>query len=170
MGLTEWATALERMMAGMTSSAELLRQARNQSEPLPKKPRKRTAIVACMDPRVDPLRIIGAEVGDVHIIRNAGAIVTTDVVRSLIGSTRLLGVDRIQVMMHTDCGAQGLTQEIVEAQLGPIPYEIHGFDSLEDELRRGVERLRSEPLIEAPRGITGHVYDLATGQVRLLVP
>ena len=157
-------------MTLMTSSAELLRQARDQSEPLPKKPRKRTAIVACMDTRIDPLRIVGAEVGDVHSLRNAGAIVTTDVVRSLIGSTRLLGVDRIQVIMHTDCGAHGLTQEVVEEQLGPIPYDLHGFVSLEDELQRGVERLRSEPLIEAPRGITGHVYDLTTGQVRLLVP
>ena len=135
-------------MTLMTSSAELLRQARDQSEPLPKKPRKRTAIVACMDTRIDPLRIVGAEVGDVHILRNAGAIVTTDVVRSLIGSTRLLGVDRIQVIMHTDCGAHGLTQEVVEEQLGPIPYDLHGFVSLEDELQRGVERLRSEPLID----------------------
>jgi carbonic anhydrase len=123
-----------------------------------------------MDTRVDPLRIIGAEVGDVHILRNAGAIVTTDMVRSLIGSTRLLGVDRIQVMMHTDCGGYGLTQEVVEEHLGPIPYDLHGFVSLEDELERGVERLRSEPLIEAPRGITGHVYDIHTGESRLVVP
>jgi carbonic anhydrase len=158
------------MMAGMTSSAELLRQARNQSEPLPRKPRRRTAVLACMDARVDPLTIAGAEVGDIHILRNAGAVVTTDVIRSLIASTGLLGVDRIMIMMHTDCGANGLTKEAVETRLGPVPYDMHGFTSLEDELRKGVERLRAEPLIVSPKGITGHVYDLATGQMNLVVP
>ena len=154
----------------MSNSEELLRQARDQSEPLPKKPRKRTAVIACMDTRVDPLPIVGANVGDIHVLRNAGAVVTTDVIRSLIASTRLLGVDRIMVMMHTDCGANGLTKEAVEAQLGPVPYDMQGFTSLEDELRSGVERLRAEPLVVAPKGITGHVYDLATGQMSLVVP
>lgn len=159
-----------RIIPTMSNSEELLRQARDQSEPLPKKPRRRTAVVACMDTRVDPLRIVGAEVGDIHVLRNAGAIVTTDVIRSLIGSTGLLGVDRIMVMMHTDCGANGLTKEVAEEQLGPVPYDLHGFTSLEDELRSGVERLRSEPLVAAPRGITGHVYDLGTGVLSLVVP
>ncbi len=159
-----------RIISTMSNSEELLRQARDQTEPLPKKPRRRTAVVACMDTRVDPLRIVGAEVGDIHILRNAGAVVTTDVIRSLIASTGLLGVDRIMVMMHTDCGANGLTQEVAEAQLGPVPYDLHGFTSLEDELRSGVERLRSEPLVIAPKGVTGHVYDLATGEVKLVIP
>lgn len=154
----------------MSNSEELLRQARDQSEPLPKKPRKRTAVIACMDTRVDPLPIVGANVGDIHVLRNAGAVVTTDVIRSLIASTRLLGVDRIMVMMHTDCGANGLTKEAVEAQLGPVSYDMQGFTSLEDELRSGVERLRAEPLVVAPRGITGHVYDLRTGRMSLVVP
>ena len=159
-----------RIIPTMSNSEELLRQARDQSEPLPKQPRTKTAVVACMDTRVDPLRIVGASVGDIHVVRNAGAIITTDVVRSLIASTGLLGVERILVMMHTDCGADGLTKEAVEAQLGPVPYDMHGFTSLEGELRSGVERLRSEPLIVAPKGITGHVYDLTTGQLNLVVP
>ena len=159
-----------RIIPIMNNSEELLRQARDQSEPIPKKPRTRTAVVACMDTRVDPLRIVGAEVGDIHVLRNAGAVITTDVIRSLIASTGLLGVDRILVMMHTDCGANGLTKEAAEAQLGPVPYDMHGFTSLEDELRSGVERLRSESLVVAPKGITGHVYDLATGQLSLVVP
>lgn len=157
-------------MAPMSNSEELLRQARSQPPTVPMKPRRRIAVVACMDTRVDPWRIVGAEAGDVHTIRNAGAIVTDDVVRSLIASTQMLDVDRIQVMMHTDCGMLGLTQQMVEEQLGPVPYDFGGFVSLEDELRRGVERLRSEPLIDAPKGITGHVYHIETGELRLLVP
>jgi carbonic anhydrase len=157
-------------MARMSSSEELLRQARNQGPSAPKKPRRKTAVIACMDTRVDPWKIVGAEVGDVHTIRNAGAIVTDDVVRSLIASTKMLAVDRVQIVMHTDCGMQGLTQQVVEEQLGPVPYDFGGFVSLEDELQRGVERLRSEPLIDAPKGITGHVYDIDTGELRLVVP
>ena len=86
------------MMVSMSNSEELLREARRQNPPLPKKPRRKTAVVACMDTRVDPWKIVGAEAGDVHTIRNAGAIVTDDVVRSLIVSTQLLGVDRVQVV------------------------------------------------------------------------
>jgi carbonic anhydrase len=157
-------------MEGMTSSEYLLREARNQGPSIPKKPRRRTAVVACMDTRVDPWKIVDAEAGDVHTIRNAGAIVTDDVVRSLIASTQMLAVDRVQVVMHTDCGMQGLTQPVVEEQLGPVPYDFGGFVSLEDELRRGVARLRSEPLIDAPKGITGFVYDIDTGELRLVVP
>jgi carbonic anhydrase len=123
-----------------------------------------------MDTRVDPWRIVGAEAGDIHTIRNAGAVVTEDVVRSLIASTQMLAVDRIQVMMHTDCGMQGLTQQEVEDLLGPVPYDFGGFVSLDDELRRGVERLRVEPLIDAPKGVTGYVYDVATGEFALVVP
>lgn len=158
------------MMVPMSNSEDLLREARRQGPPLPKKPRRRTAVVACMDTRVDPWKIVGAEAGDVHTIRNAGAIVTDDVVRSLIVSTQLLGVDRVQVVMHTDCGGLGLTQQMVEEKLGPTPYDIGGFVSLEDELLRGVQRLRSEPLIDASKGITGHVYDLETGGLNLVVP
>ena len=157
-------------MAPMSSSEELLRRARDQGPSVSKEPRRKTAIVACMDTRVDPWRIVGVELGDVHTIRNAGAIVTDDVVRSLIASTRMLAVDRVQVVMHTDCGMQGLTQQVVEEQLGPVPYDFGGFVSLEDELHRGVERLRAEPLVDAPKGITGHVYDIDTGEFRLVVP
>lgn len=119
-----------------------------------------------MDTRFDPGAIVGAVAGDIHVIRNAGAIVTDDVVRSLIAATVMLRVNRIQVMMHTDCGMEGLTREVVGTHLGSAPYDLGGFVSLEDELHRGVDRLRSEPLIDAPKGITGHVYDVVTGELR----
>jgi carbonic anhydrase len=154
----------------MSNSEELLRRARRQDPSIPKKPRRKTAVVACMDTRIDPWKIVGAEAGDVHTIRNAGAIVTDDVVRSLIVSTQMLGVDHVQVVMHTDCGGLGLTQQMVEQKLGPITYDIGGFASLEEELVRGVERLRSEPLIDASKGITGSIYDLETGELNLVVP
>lgn len=156
-------------MPPMSSSAELVRQARNQGPAVPKKPRRRTALVACMDTRVDPLRIMDAEIGDIHIVRNAGAVVTDDVVRSLIASTNWLGVDKVQIMMHTDCGALGLTRDVAVEKLGPTAPDLAGFTSTEDELRRGVDRLRSEPLIAAPKGITGWIYDLGTGESRLVI-
>ncbi len=158
-----------RIMAAMSSSAELVRQARDQGTTVPKKPRRRTAVVACMDTRVDPLRIVGADVGDIHVIRNAGAVVTDDVVRSLIASTNWLGVERIQIMMHTDCGALGLTRDVAESKLGAGAPDLAGFVSTEDELRKGVERLRSEALVDASKGITGSIYDIASGEVRLVV-
>jgi carbonic anhydrase len=156
-------------MTAMSSSAELVRQARDQGATIPKKPRRRTAVVACMDTRFDPLRIMGAEVGDIHVIRNAGAVVTNDVVRSLIASTNWLGVDRVQIMMHTDCGALGLTRDVAEAELGPTAPDLRGFTSTEDELRRGVEHVRSEPLIDAPKGVTGTLFDVVTGELRTVV-
>lgn len=158
-----------RIMASMSSSAELVRQARKQGAAISKKPRRRTAVVACMDTRLDPLRIMKAEVGDIHVIRNAGAVVTDDVVRSLIASTNWLGVERIQIMMHTDCGALGLTRDVAEAELGPTAPDLRGFTSIEDELWRGVELVRSEPLVDAPKGVTGTIYDVVTGELRTVV-
>lgn len=154
----------------MSTSRDLVRQARAEMGKLPREPRLRLAIVSCMDARVDPWRIVGADPGDIHVIRNAGGIVTEDVVRSLVVSTNQLGVNRISVIMHTTCGMEGLTQAAVEEAVGrPLPFDVGGFASLEDELRRGVEVLRRRAEIDTSGGITGHVYDVDTGKLRLVV-
>lgn len=153
----------------MSASRDLVRQARAGLGSLPREPRLRLAIVSCMDARVDPWRIVGADPGDIHVIRNAGGVVTEDVVRSLVVSTTQLGVDRISVIMHTTCGMEGLTRDAVEAAVGPLRFDPGGFASLEDELRRGVDALRKERAIDAPGGITGHIYDVDTGKLRLVV-
>lgn len=127
------------------------------------------AVVTCMDARVDPLRILGAEPGDVHVIRNAGGIVTDDVIRSLVASTQLLGVTRVQVIMHTDCGMEGMGQQVVGTDLADQPIDLRGFLTVEDELAHGVALLRSGDHLDVPGGVTGHIYDVETGRLRSVV-
>ena len=115
------------------------------------RPRKGLAVVACMDTRLHPYELLGLERGDAHILRNAGGIVTDDVVRSLAVSQRKLGTEEVVVVMHEDCGMHGAD-------------EPGGFEDLEAELRRGMERLRSE----LPTGdrIRGLIFDPASGALR----
>ena len=117
------------------------------------KPRKKIAVVACMDTRLHPYELLGLEVGDAHIVRNAGGLITDDVIRSVSVSQRKLGTQEVVVIMHEDCGMQGLD-------------EPGGFDDLEAELRRGVERLRSAEELPARDRIRGLIFDPASGSVR----
>src|SRR5688572_5794886 len=94
------------------------------------RPRRRIAVLTCMDARIDPLAVLGLELGDAHVIRNAGGLVTDDAIRSLSASQKLLGTSEIVVLMHDDCGMDG------------GPKELGGFDDLEAELRNGLARLR----------------------------
>ena len=87
----------------MTASEELVRRAKNSVFAL-LRPNKRLAVVTCMDGRIDPLRILAMGLGDIHMIRNAGGIVTEDVLRSLLISQRMLGTREVLIFMHTDCG------------------------------------------------------------------
>ena len=87
------------------------------------RPNKHLAVVTCMDGRIDPLRILALGLGDIHVIRNAGGIVTEDVLRSLLVSQRMLGTREVLIIMHTDCGLYGLDdakeRAAVEAEIEP---------------------------------------------------
>ncbi|MDE3026082.1 MAG: carbonic anhydrase, partial [Acidobacteriota bacterium] len=124
------------------------------------RPRKRLAVVTCMDARIDPLRMFGLRRGDAHVLRNAGGLVTDDVVRSLHVSQTALGTDRIVVVMHEGCGLK-----VAPGEASPEALDLGAFDDLERTLRDGVERLRTSPLIQASE-ITGCVFDPETGAVR----
>jgi carbonic anhydrase len=101
----------------MTGSDDLIRQARSVTAgSLPKSPRKSTAVIACIDSRVEPARILGGESGDYHVIRNAGGLVTDDALRSLMAS-QFHGTTRVVVMMHTDCGAMAYPADAERAGL-----------------------------------------------------
>jgi carbonic anhydrase len=115
------------------------------------RPRKKLAVVTCMDTRIHPYELLGLEPGDAHIVRNAGGIVTDDVIRSLTVSQRKLGTEEVALIMHEDCGMQGAD-------------EPGAFDDLEAELRRGMERLRSE--LPAGDRIRGLIFDPASGALR----
>ena len=158
----------------MTGSDDLIRQARSSTAGgLPKSPRKNTAVIACIDARVDPTRILGGEQGDYHVIRNAGGLVTDDALRSLMVS-QFHGTAKIVVMMHTDCGAMAYPADAERARLEAatgerIPFNLHAFDDLEGTLRAGVERLRETPLLPHRNFIRGVIYDVETGRLRTVV-
>jgi carbonic anhydrase len=158
----------------MTGSDDLIRQARSVTEGgLPKSPRKATAVIACIDSRVEPNRILGGEQGDYHVIRNAGGLVTDDSLRSLMVS-QFHGTNTVIVMMHTDCGAMAYPADAerarLEGELGKrIAFDMHPFDHPETELRRGVRLLRETPLLPNRDRIKGVIYDVTTGRVRTVV-
>src|SRR6476469_5478756 len=111
------------------------------------RPRRRVAVLTCMDARIDPLPMLGIERGDAHIIRNAGGLATDDAIRSLSASQRLLGTEEIVVVMHDDCGLAAASDEEFAAQLaadGAHPdWRLGAFADVEDALRASLERLRS---------------------------
>jgi carbonic anhydrase len=136
-------------------------------------PRRHQAVVTCMDARLDPLRILNAAVGDLHVIRNAGGLVTTDVERSLVLSQRRLETRRIDVIMHTSCGTFGFDETALAAEIRAAGGETDGrfgsFDDLEREVHRGVARLRANTALADRSQIRGYVYDLTRSALRLIV-
>ena len=160
----------------MPTSDELLREAkRSFSSTDSPVPRRGLAVVTCMDARIDPWRIHRADRGDLHVIRNAGAVVTDDVRRSLVVSVVVFGVRKVELMMHTDCGACGLDEEAVAAKArattGAVPTEdLLGFDDLDAQLRDGVQELRTHPVIGAAAAVVGSIYDVARDARRVVLP
>ena len=134
------------------------------------KPRRNVAVLACMDTRIDLFPMLGLERGDAHIIRNAGGLVTEDVIRSLSASQRLLGTTEIVVVMHDGCGLHGASEdEFAEALAadGVLPtWRLGGFGDLEATLAAGLARLRSSPELRHRDRIRGFVFDPQTGRLR----
>jgi len=129
-------------------------------------------IVACMDARLDVHEVLGLRIGDAHVIRNAGGLVTDDVIRSLIVSMELLGTREIAIIEHTGCGLHGVDQaalrERVAATSGQaaasIDIDFGGFDDLAENLRTQVAILREHPLLRRVP-VHGLVFDVATGRL-----
>jgi carbonic anhydrase len=136
---------------------------------LPAPPRRKLAVVTCMDCRIDPLAVLGLAPGDAHVMRNAGARVTDDVLRSLVKSVNQLGVTRVAVMHHTDCGAAKIQLDVlraaVEAATGNDPAEVdfHLIADPDQALADDVEAVRSHPYLPSGTEVAGFVYDVTTG-------
>jgi carbonic anhydrase len=133
-------------------------------------PQKNLAVLTCMDTRLT-LRALGLQDGDAHIIRNAGAIVTEDALRSLLVSHHLLATKEIMVIAHTDCGLTKATDEqlltMMESKSGtPVfaPSRFHAFTNVEQNVRVQLKKLRAHPWIEAD-AIRGFVFDVGTGRL-----
>ncbi len=133
------------------------------------RPRLGLAVVACMDTRIDPLAVLGLEPGDAKILRNAGARVTDDVVRSLAIVVANLGVDRVAVIAHTDCAMAKLSADELRARVAEVSgHATDGWDPLavddqEATLRADVGRLQADPLLPDDLTVGAFVYDVTTG-------
>lgn len=129
------------------------------------------ALVTCMDSRILPLEVMGMKVGDVKILRNAGARVTDDVMRTLVLAAYLLGVTRVLVMPHTECRMASAEESAVHALI----YEQSGVDTRSVEfrttqdqitaLRIDVARVRSSPLLPPDLVVAGAMFDMRSGQI-----
>ena len=134
------------------------------------RPRRRAAVLACMDARIDVLAMLGLERGDAHVLRNAGGLVTEDVIRSLTASQRLLGTEEIIVVMHDGCGLLGASddqfrRDLFEAGARPV-WRLGAFDDIESALRQGLARLRSSAELPVRDRIRGVIFDPETGSLR----
>jgi carbonic anhydrase len=134
------------------------------------KPRRKVAVLSCMDTRIDLFPMLGINRGDAHIIRNAGGLVTDDVIRSLSASQRLLGTEEIVVVMHEGCGLHGASEDEFAQTLaadGVLPtWRLGAFDDVDETLRGSLRRLRTSPELPARDHIRGFVFDPETGGLR----
>jgi carbonic anhydrase len=135
------------------------------------RPRRQLAIVACMDSRMDIFQMLGLAHGEAHIIRNAGGVVTDDVIRSLVLSQRFLGTREIILVHHTDCGLQSVREDDfkaeIEAETGIRPWwALESFTDPYANVGQSIKRLQLSPFIRHKDHISGFVYDMATGMLR----
>jgi len=129
------------------------------------------AIVTCMDSRINPLSVVGMRSGDAKILRNAGARVTEDVLRTLVLATYLLNVDRILVMPHTDCamarGDEAAIHRLIDEKYGVNTSSLE-FKTTSDQLgalASDINRVRSYPLLRDGVVVAGAIYDVKTGTI-----
>ena len=138
---------------------------------LPLPPAKKVAVVACMDARLIPTRVLGLNEGDAHVIRNAGGVVTDDEIRSLAISQRLLGTEEIILIHHTDCGMLTFTDDEFKRQIqdetGIKPeWAAEAFNDLDEDVRQSIARIKASPFIPRKGSIRGFVYEVETGRLR----
>jgi carbonic anhydrase len=134
-------------------------------------PTMKVAIVTCMDARIDPARMLGFAAGHAHVIRNAGGVVTDDVIRSLSISQHHLGTEEIVLVHHTDCGLLTFSDEEFagarELSRGMRPpWAARTFVDLEQDVRDGIRLLVESPFIPRKDSVRGFVYEVETGRVR----
>jgi carbonic anhydrase len=142
---------------------------------LPLAPAMKVAVLACMDARLIPTRVLGLDEGDAHVIRNAGGVVTDDEIRSLAISQRKLGTQEVLLIHHTECGLLGLSDEDFRRELkeetGVEPsWHSGAFSDLEQDVRDSIDRIRSSPFIPNKDSIRGFVYDVRTGALTEVKP
>src|SRR5580700_8770183 len=134
----------------------------------PVEPGQHVAVVACMDSRMRIFPMLGMTGGEAHVIRNAGGVVTDDVIRSLAISQRLLGTREIMLVHHTECGMLTFTDDDFKAAIQEEtgikpPWAAEAFGELEADVRQSIKRITSSPFIPHTDAVRGFVFDVATG-------
>lgn len=158
-------TAIDDLLAANATFAESFPHAG-----MPKEPGRHVVVVTCMDTRLDVHEFLGLRAGQAHVLRNAGGIVTDDVIRSVMISGRSLGTTEVAVIQHSSCGLCGLDDtayaDEVEADTGTRPpLPLGGFADVDASVAAGVARLVESPLVTQDV-VRGFVYDVDTGRLR----
>lgn len=139
-------------------------------------PARGTVVLTCIDARIDPAKALGIDIGDSHVVRNAGGRASDDALRSITISTWLLGTHELAVIHHTDCGMEKFTNDVLRQKIKDEKGVDVGdtdfltFSDLDQSVRDDVERIRSTASLPDGLEVSGYVYDVRTGQVREVVP
>jgi carbonic anhydrase len=135
--------------------------------PMPSEPTRRVAVVTCMDARLDPASFLGLEPGAAHVLRNAGGIVTDDVLRSLAISHHLLATQEVLVIGHTQCGMTSFANDDLRARIGDDAQDVDflPFADVATRVRESVRAVEASPLLPNSFVAHGFVYDVATGRI-----
>jgi carbonic anhydrase len=159
----------------MSTTDDVLRNAEDYASgfdkaDLPMPPGRKLAVVACMDARLIPTRVLGLNEGDAHVIRNAGGVVTDDTIRSLAISQHKLGTEEIVLIHHTDCGMLSFKdddfKESLQEATGLKPtWAVETFSDLDGDVRQSIQRIKSSPFIPK-KNVRGFVYEVETGKLR----
>jgi carbonic anhydrase len=137
---------------------------------LPMPPARNVAVLACMDARMHPERILGLDIGDAHMIRNAGGRASDDAIRSLIISNKLLGTREYLVIHHTDCGMLTFSNDDLRGKLADEGTDASHIDflpfgDLEQSVRDDVQKIKDSPFLPDDAPVTGYVYDVSSGRL-----
>jgi carbonic anhydrase len=138
--------------------------------PRPKEPALRVAVLACMDSRLALFGALGLQIGQAHLIRNAGGLTTPDTLRSLAVSQRMLGTEEVAVIQHTDCGMLNFDDVAFRAQLlaesgHEPPWDVAGFTDVEQSVRDSVAKIRASEWLQHRHSVRGFVFDVRTAKI-----
>ena len=160
----------------MSTTDQLLANAKTYADgfdkgDLPLPPARKVAVVACMDARLDPQKVLGLAEGDGHVIRNAGGVVTDDAIRSLAISQRLLGTEEIILIHHTDCGMVTFSDDEfrrgIQDEVGVKPqWAAEAFPDAEEDVRQSIGRIQASPFIPRKTSVRGFLYHVEDGSLQ----
>ncbi|MEX0849367.1 MAG: carbonic anhydrase [Candidatus Dependentiae bacterium] len=141
------------------------------------KPKDKLILITCMDTRINPYALFGISSGEAHILRNAGGIVTEDVIRSILLSMHALGTNQIMIVKETNCGLTGLNDNTFRADLmnkfktdTVVPQQFYGFSDLKENIKQQMQKIKNHPWIPNDIKIRGFILDIKTGGLNEVKP